>query len=328
MGGPFGLSTEINRSIKLAGALLGFVLLAVTSGAPVAAASSAPIVHTGEVGQVTTSSATLQGSLYAGNEATSYYFQYGATSAFGAQTPLTLAGGGMQTYHASAVVTGLSPYTTYYWRLVAVNASGTVDGAARTFTTKKVPLTFQVEATPDRDVFGSPFSVRGTLTGTGSANHAIVLQANPFPYLAGYKAITGPALTDVNGSFSFTVPGLVKNAQLRVATLETPAVYSHVLVELVPVRVTLELRSTGRPGYARLFGTVTPAEPGSVVGFQLLRPGRRPLGVASMFITGRAGAFSRFSRVVRIRRAGFYRAVVYVASGAQVSNHSRDVLIH
>lgn len=302
-------------------------LLALAAAAPVVEAVSAPAVHTGEVGQLTSSSATLEGSLYAGNEPSSYYFQYGTSPALGAQTPVTVAGGGMQTFHVTAVVTGLAAYTTYYWRLVGINASGTVPGLVHTFTTKKIPLTFQVQAAPERDVFGRPFVVRGTLSGTNSDDHPIVLQANPFPYLAGFKAITGPELTGADGSFSFTAPALPKNAQLRVATLETPAAFSHVLVEMVPVRVTLQLHGTGRPGYARLSGTVAPAEPGSVVAFQLLRPGRRPLGIASTLITGRAGGFSRFSRIVRIRRAGFYRAAVYVVSGAQVSNHSRDILI-
>jgi hypothetical protein len=310
---------------SLLGSLVAFAVLTL-SLAPAADAASAPIATTGEAAELTTSSATLEGSVYQGNQPTSYYFQYGLTSVYVAQTAVT-PGTGTQTIHVAVPVTGLSVGTTYHYRLVAVNATGTSEGADRTFTTKKIPLKFTLAANPSRGLFDSPFTVDGTLSGTGSADHAVVLQANPFPYLAGFKAIANPELTSASGSFSFGVPGLTQNTQLRVATLETPPVSSPTVVELVAVRVTLHLRPVGRRGYARLFGTVTPAEPVALVDFQLLAPGRRPATVGSTVITGATGSFSRFSRVVRVRRAGLYRAYVQVASGAQLSNHSRAIRI-
>ncbi len=309
------------------GSLLAFAVLAL-SLAPAADAASAPTASTGEAAELTTSSATLKGSVYQGNQPTSYYFQYGLTSAYVAQTAVTVTPGtGTQTIHVAVPVTGLSVGTTYHYRLVAVNATGTSVGVDRTFTTKKIPLKFTVAANPSRGLFDSPFTVDGTLTGTGSADHAVVLQANPFPYLAGFKVVGNPELTSAGGSFSFSVPGLTQNTQLRVATLETPQVSSPIVVERVAVRVTLHLRAVGRHGYARLFGTVTPAQPVALVDFQLLAPGHRLATVGSTVITGAAGSFSRFSRVVRIRRVGLYRAYVQVASGAQLSNHSRAILI-
>lgn len=307
------------------GSLLVFAVLAL-GFAQAADAASAPIATTGEAAELTTSSATLKGSVYQGNQPTSYYFQYGLTSAYVAQTAIT-PGTGTQTIHVAVPVTGLSVGTIYHYRLVAVNATGTSEGADRTFTTKKIPLKLTVAANPSRGLFDSPFTVDGTLTGTGSADHAVVLQANPFPFLAGFKVVGNPELTSAGGSFSFSVPGLTQNTQLRVATLETPQVSSPIVVERVAVRVTLHLRPVGRHGYARLFGTVTPAEPVALVDFQLLAPGHRVARVGSTVISGAAGSFSRFSRVVRIRRAGLYRAYVQVASGAQLSNHSRAILI-
>jgi hypothetical protein len=307
------------------GSLLGFAVLTL-SLAPAADAASAPVASTGEAAELTTSSATLEGSVYQGNQPTSYYFQYGLTNAYAAQTAITPAAG-TQTIHVTAPVTGLSAGTTYHYRLVAVNPTGISEGTDHTFTTKKIPLKLTLAASPTRGLFDSPFTVDGTLSGTGSADHAVVLQANPFPYLAGFKAIANPELTSASGSFSFGVPGLTQNTQLRVATLETPQVSSPTVVELVAVRVTLHLRPVGRHGYARLSGTVTPAEPVALVDFQLLAPGRRAVTVGSTVITGAAGSFSRFSRVVRVRRPGLYRAYVQVASGAQLANHSRAIRI-
>jgi hypothetical protein len=319
--------TAIVRRVAPTGSLMACVLLALAVGSQVAAATSPPSVYTGEGAELTTSSATLKGSIDPDNQQTSYYFQWGQSTAYGEQTPSTPLGSGTQTIHVSVPIAGLTAYTTYHYRLVAVGALHTTDGQDRTFTTKKIPLTFTVAPIPSRDVFGSPFSVDGTLSGTGSAGHAVVLEANPFPFLAGFKAVGNPEMTGPGGSFSFSVPGLPQNTQLRVATLETPPVNSPVAVELVAVRVTLHLRPTGRHGYARLYGTVTPAEVGALVSFQLLRPDGRPVAVSSTVITSGSADFSRFSRVVRIRRSGLYRAYVRVASGAQVSNDSRAILI-
>jgi hypothetical protein len=321
------LGTTIFRIVAWVGLSLLSAMLALTAGPQLAQAASLPSAYTGEAAQLTTSSATLNGSVQPGNQTTSYYFQYGTTTNYEAQTPVTQAGSGTQSIHVSAPVTGLSVYTAYHFRLVAINPSGSRSGQDRTFTTKKIPLTFSVAAGPIVDPFASPFTVTGTLSGTGSANRAVVLQANPFPFLGGFKAIGEPQLTSASGAFSFPEAGLLKNTQLRVATVETPPVYSRVVVVRVAVRVTLHLRSAGRRGFARLYGTVTPGERGSIVVFQMLRPGRRPLGVGSTLITRGTSSLSRFTKLLRIRRAGFYRAVVFVASGAQVSNHSRAVLI-
>jgi len=64
---------------------------------------------------------------------------------------------------------------------------------ATSFKTPKVPLTVQLAGVPNPVVFGNPFVVEGTLSGTGASTHAIVLQANPFPYLAGFKTVPIPA---------------------------------------------------------------------------------------------------------------------------------------
>jgi len=326
MSGLASRTAAIARRLAVWGSLLAFAGLGLIA-AQVAHAAAPPTPYTGEATELTTSSAALKGTVYPGDAQTSYYFQYGTTSSYGAQTPIMPAGAGTQTIHVAVPVTGLSVDTEYHYRQVAVNALGTTDGLARTFTTKKIPLTFTVASMPSRDPFESPFTVDGTLSGTGSADHAVVLQANPFPYLAGFKAIGNPELTEASGSFSFSVPGLKENTQLRVATLETPPATSRVVVELVAVRVSLHVGPTDRAGYVRLYGTVTPAEIGAQVSFQLLRPGHGPVAVSGTIITGGKRTFSRFSRIVRIRRPGLYRALVTVASGAQASNHSRAILL-
>ena len=59
---------------------------------------------------------------------------------YGTQTGPTAAGSGTATSNASAAVVGLTPNTTYHYRIVAVNAAGTTLGGDQAFKTPKQPL--------------------------------------------------------------------------------------------------------------------------------------------------------------------------------------------
>jgi hypothetical protein len=69
-----------------------------------------------------------------------YVFQYGTTPALGSQTdPVKLANANGPLV-VSQVVQGLSPATEYHLRVVATNATGSVQSATTTFTTRANPL--------------------------------------------------------------------------------------------------------------------------------------------------------------------------------------------
>jgi len=286
-----------------------------------------PAVVTGGVSNVTYSSAILYGFLAAHGQVTNYVFQYGPTSAYGAQSPLAPAGNGTVTIKVSQAVTGLQPNTTYHYRIVAVSPAGTTNGKDRTFTTAKIPLSVQIAGVPNPVVFGNPFFVEGTLSGTGASTREIVLQANPFPYLGGFKTVGNPEVANAAGAFSFPFVGLLENAQLRVVTVGKPTVTSPVVLENVAVRVSFHARRVRRHGFIRLYGTVAPAEVGALVGFQRLMPGGRTVNEGGTGVRVGTATVSRFSRIVRIRHRGLYRALVKVTDGAHVSNYSAPVLV-
>jgi hypothetical protein len=292
-----------------------------------AASPTAPGVSTGGAANVTFSAAVLDGSVDPRGQETNYVFQYGPTRAYGSQTPLSPAGHGTTTIKVSQPISGLQPFTTYHYRVVATSPAGTTKGNDRTFTTPKIPLSVAITGVPNPVVFGDTFVVAGTLSGTGSANHEIVLQANPYPYLAGFKTVGNPELTNTDGGFSFPFLGLLESAQLRVVTIGKPEVLSAVVLENVAVRVSFHARSIGRPGFVRLYGTVAPAEVGALVGFQLLRPGHRSINEGGTSLKAGTATVSRFSRVVRVRKGGLYRALIQVPAGAHVSNYSNPILI-
>lgn len=319
-----------SRRTALTGALLAgaapIMVMPLASHAVTSAAPKPPLAYTGGTAQVGLSSVVLQGTVNPRSSETSYAFQYGLTIAYGAQT-LPAPAGSTTEVKVSQTLTGLQPATVYHYRLVAASSAGTTYGGDRTFSTKPIPLTFKIAAQPNPDVFGSPFSVSGVLSGTGAANHQVVLQSNPFPYLRGFRNTGNPQLTDAGGGFSFLVTGLSQNTQFRVAAVGTPSVNSPAIAERVAVRASLHLRSTGRRGFARLYGAVEPAEVGAHVSFQLLRAGHKPLNVGGTMLKRTGISASRFSRVVRIRRGGLYRAFVQVGNGRQMSGRSRALLI-
>ncbi len=214
---------------------LAAVLLAAMSALPlafgVASAAALPGADTGGASAVTYSSAVLNGGVVAKGQPTNYFFQYGTTRGYGAQTPLAPGGTATTTNRVSQPISGLQALTLYHFRLVAISASGRTNGVDHTFRTPKVPLSLQLAGTPNPVPFGESFLVEGALSGTGSANHPIVLQANPFPYTAGFKTLGNPELTNAAGGFSFPVLGLLENAQVRVQTLGSPTITSPVVLE-------------------------------------------------------------------------------------------------
>jgi hypothetical protein len=318
-------------------ALAGVVAAGVAAAAPLSLAAGTPkpkpprpprppLATTAGPIDVSDTAAALTGTVNPRGLETTYYFQYGPTATYGGQTPTVAAGAGTASVRVSQPVAGLQLGTLYHYRLVAVSSAGPADGQDRTFTTKQVPLRFVLARATVPDVFGTPFTVTGTLTGTGGAGRQVVLQANPFPYLGAFTDLGAPQTTNAGGGFAFRVPSITQTTELRVRTLDPVPTYSAAVTEHVAVAVTLRARPTGTRGVVRLEGTVAPAEPGAQVAFQRLRSVRGPAGAGATVARGR-GRRSRFSAVVLIRHSGQYRALVRVTNGRQVTGSSRAVYL-
>jgi plastocyanin len=108
----------------------------------------APTATTNAATSLNDTTATLNGSVNPNGLATEYFFKYGTTTSYGQTTGKTAVGSGMSAVTASTGVTGLSAATTYHFKLVAENTSGTTEGGSLTFTTPGPPLATTSPATP------------------------------------------------------------------------------------------------------------------------------------------------------------------------------------
>jgi hypothetical protein len=89
---------------------------------------------------LTQTSATLNASVNPhGGEVSDCHFDYGISSAYGASAQcMPMPGNGMSPVEVSAPLGGLSPNTTYHFRIVASNGVGSSVGADQTFATAAV----------------------------------------------------------------------------------------------------------------------------------------------------------------------------------------------
>src|SRR5436190_13882101 len=101
---------------------------------PATAFGATPGATTSPASAVTSTTASLNGTVSPNKETTTYHFDYGTSTSYTSKTPNGTASGNASK-NVTASVTGLAPSTTYHFRLVASNASGTTNGQDRTFKT-------------------------------------------------------------------------------------------------------------------------------------------------------------------------------------------------
>jgi hypothetical protein len=108
----------------------------IASGAP---GIGGPAIQSGStntyVQSVAASSAALLGGVYPNGAATTYYWQYGTTIAYGDTSTATGIAAGTAPAPVATTLSGLQPATTYHYRLVAQNSAGTSYGYDYTLTT-------------------------------------------------------------------------------------------------------------------------------------------------------------------------------------------------
>jgi phosphodiesterase/alkaline phosphatase D-like protein len=148
---------------RATGALSAVALTIFVAGA----AAAAPAVTTGPTTAVGGTSATVTGAVDPGGKSTTWWVEYGTTTAYGSRTSSsTSAGSGTAAVDVSANLTGLKTGTTYHYRLVATNGDGTTHGGDAVFTTLTPPVAVTGSAS---GISASSATLNGTVDANGRA---------------------------------------------------------------------------------------------------------------------------------------------------------------
>jgi hypothetical protein len=199
--------------------VIAAVLAACSVMSGVAEAASSPGVSTGSASNVADNSAVLHALVNPNGESTTYYFQWGLTTAYGSAGRVHSAGKGLHAVAVTATATNLVPGTTYHYHLVATNRSRTSIGTDRSFKTGGHP--------PPGAATGPATSIgkfRATPTGTVTTNGETTAWLFQYGLTAAYGMET----------FGATVPASVPSATVSepLSGLQPGAIFHFRLVAI------------------------------------------------------------------------------------------------
>ena len=168
---------------------------------------SAPTVTTDAATDVTTTTATLNGTVNANGISTTAWFEYGAISgSYGSKSNTKSVTGSTDT-KVSIGISGLTSGTTYYFRVVAQNSAGTSYGKEMSFyysTEKKSPT---VETESATDVTTTSAKLNGKVNPNGLSTTAWFEYGTvqgTYNYQTDTQSLSGSTYTNV----SATITGL------------------------------------------------------------------------------------------------------------------------
>jgi virginiamycin B lyase len=146
---PAGQITEITNGVNPTGLQDGDSVLAGATGALWFTDSGSPnaigrivippIATTGPTTAVSTTSATITGTVTPLADATALTIQYGTSPSLGSSTADGSLAPSMTTEPVAGMLTALPSNTTIYYRVVATNSAGESDGAVESFKTSAPP---------------------------------------------------------------------------------------------------------------------------------------------------------------------------------------------
>ncbi|MCX6282342.1 MAG: choice-of-anchor J domain-containing protein [Bacteroidetes bacterium] len=171
----------------------------------------APAVTTNAATSILSNGAQLNATVSANYASTTVTFEYGTMTGPPFSNTVTVAAP-VTTQNAAVnfVISGLAPYTTYYFRAVGQNSLGTIYGTVLSFTTAPVPPSVTTQLAT---IVGATFA---TLNGSAIAFNANTTVSFEYgtttQYLGGPVVAVPPSVTgNASSNFSATITGLTIN---------------------------------------------------------------------------------------------------------------------
>lgn len=273
----------------------------------------APGISTVSATSVRADSALLRAKLDPRGQSTTYRFEYGPTTKYGSATPV-MTGSWSGSKTVSAPITGLSPYTTYHFRLVASGPGGSTRGGDRSLRTLRAPTGITLTTTPNPVDWGAKVTIAGQVLGNGVGGTALSVQRSDFPFTRGFWVPRNfSAARDAR--FSTTIGPLWETTRLQLVTRTTTVARSALVTVGVRVRVGVRRVAAGRRAVS-LSGAIRPAVPQARVSVQRRTRAGVWVFVKRTGVTALPGNRSRYRvRVPRTRRTSEIRVVAVPNDG-------------
>lgn len=272
-------------------------------------APKAPVVSTQAATKITGSGAQLNARVNPEGQSGTLRFDWGATTGYGNTTAAASVGSGKSTVSKGLAIGSLAPGTTYHYRAVAQNASGTVVGKDRTFTTTRGLTKVGAQLSSGEMVWNGKLTVSGTLTGAAPVGVKLELLRQDFPFNGPYRRIA-TTTTKAAGAYSVTLSRVFSSIRVRVRVIGSTSLVSPELNVGSQLQIRLQT-GVKKAKTTRLRGTIYPAGKAAKAKLQRQSPSGKWRTVRALRLSVRSGNRMSFKTVVkRIGRNAAYRVVV------------------
>lgn len=232
-----------------------------------------PSVTTTAATAISSSGATLHGTVNANGISTTVTFDFGLTTGYGtiytaAESPVS---GNSITGVSYVIPGGLLPNTLYHYRAVGVNTAGSTNGLDMTFTTSAIAPTVTTNAAT------AILGTTATLNGTVNANYASTVVTFEYGQTIAYgntvTAIQSPVTGGSNTAVSYDLTALLPNTLYHfrvnganIGGTTNGSDLTFTTAAIVPVAITMPATAVGSTS-ATLNGTITANNSSSTVSF-------------------------------------------------------------
>ena len=167
-----------------------------TNGAP-------PTVTTRPALSITQTSATLDSQIRPNALDTQVHFEWGTTTAYGNTAPSQMVPSGNTSVGRTASISGLTPNTTYHFRVVGTSSGGTSHGADLTFATPFSGTPPSATTNPATGVGQTTGTLHGTTNPNGVATNAFFeWGVNDFTNTTPLQPVSGSTPVDVSATLT------------------------------------------------------------------------------------------------------------------------------